>query len=240
MLLQSFCSLKNAWGKGGPAQLCAFRHSSAYKTDSQRGIRQPAERWVVAIGVNGLKRHNTVWNLGSNHKSFPSIEMLKVYGGKRRWYKTDWAGCCLSGFFRTAVLSCFPLHFAPSQRFQSTGRWWSQPRGFPYPSQSPPGSQPLQTALLYRGHQRQQLWGCTYKSRALLSTYICVLENSILHVSKQKQWLFARVVFTCWAHAPLKSLCVPSSPSAVLLAALPPAVHNVKHATFISGNVDIQ
>lgn len=120
MLLQSLCSLKNAWGKGGTAQLCAFRHSSADKTDSQRGIRQPAERWVVAISVNGLKRHNTVWNLGSNHKSFLSIEMLKLYGGKRRWYKTDWAGCCLSEvwyfffsfFFFLEQQCCHASHFA--------------------------------------------------------------------------------------------------------------------------------
>lgn len=69
----------------------------------------------------------------------------------------------LSSLFRTAALSCCPLRSAPLQRFQSTGRWWSRPRGFRYLSQSHPRSQPLPTVLLYRGRRRQRLWGCTCK-----------------------------------------------------------------------------
>lgn len=148
------------------SHLCACRHYSAGKTvTGDIGSQQK----VIAIRVKGLKRHNTRCNPGRNRSSFLIIHILKDENdGKRKWGNTMIRGGysvsdVLVFVFRRAALPCCPLRSAPSQRFQSTGRWWSQPRGFPFPNQWHPRSQPWQTALLYRGHQRQQLWECTCK-----------------------------------------------------------------------------
>lgn len=74
--------MNNAWGKSETApHACLFRHSVSWK-DSQWGLGQPAERWVIATGIKGLKRHNTMLNPGCNQYNLHSIDMWERYGGK--------------------------------------------------------------------------------------------------------------------------------------------------------------